>query len=187
MKIRELKYICSINRIDNYTINKDGSINVYEDVYLNHNVFNGVIPIKFNEVHGTFRCCNRDLITLMRSPKMIKGNLVCSGNNIKDLKYLSKDIGGYIDLYNNDIRDIYDLTISNNNKVSLLYNPVHILVSRFINRDDNVNWILFFNDCDIIRDDIIIWDRLVFFYDYLNLEINKTWEREIEKYYKIIK
>jgi hypothetical protein len=57
---------------------------------------------------------------------------------------------------------------------------VYALVGSFIHREDKNNWIEFFNDCDIIRDYHIIWDRLVFFYDYLDIEID--WINEIKKY-----
>ena len=51
----EIKEICKQYNIKNYTINKDGSINVNDDVNLTYKKLTK-LPLKFNYVSGHFYC-----------------------------------------------------------------------------------------------------------------------------------
>ena len=51
----DIDEICKKYRIENYTINSDGSIDVDEDVNL-HNLGLEKLPLKFNKVNGFFTC-----------------------------------------------------------------------------------------------------------------------------------
>jgi hypothetical protein len=49
MTEQKIRYICKKYNIDNYTINPDGSIDVYQNVDLSNNDLYE-IPLKFNNV-----------------------------------------------------------------------------------------------------------------------------------------
>lgn len=63
----EIKTICNRYRIQNYTINSDGSIDVAGDVDLFCEKLTE-LPIKFNTVSGYFNCCENQLTSLEGGP-----------------------------------------------------------------------------------------------------------------------
>jgi hypothetical protein len=63
MSEQEMKKICNELKIDNYTINPDGSIDVDGGVYLDRRNLDR-IPIKFNKVSGSFDCSNNNITSL---------------------------------------------------------------------------------------------------------------------------
>tara|TARA_Y100000389_G_scaffold64157_1_gene60177 strand:+ start:6307 stop:6741 length:435 start_codon:yes stop_codon:yes gene_type:complete len=80
-------------KIDNYTINEDGSIDVDGDVFL-YGIGLTELPINFNKVSGTFDCSNNKLTTLKRCPKYVGDDFSCGTNYLTDLKYSPKLIHG---------------------------------------------------------------------------------------------
>lgn len=80
-------------KIENYTINEDGSIDVNGDVFL-YGLGLTELPINFNKVSGTFDCSNNKLTTLKGCPKCVGGNFSCGVNYLTDLKYSPKVIHG---------------------------------------------------------------------------------------------
>jgi hypothetical protein len=183
MTVDDIKNICHKYYIPFYTINDDLSIDVPNSVFIS-NYRLTKLPLNFRYVTGSFSCDNNNLTNLEGAPEVVSGFINCSRNKLSDFSFFPKTIDGHLNCTFNDIRDIYNIPkvekwiIINNN-------PVHILIQKFINRDDRDNWIEFFNDCDIIRDDHIIWDRLEFFYDYLDIDI-KYLRPSILRFYKII-
>jgi hypothetical protein len=88
---RILKYFA----IKNYTINKDGTVDVNGDVNLS---LRGLteIPIKFGVVRGKFDVRFNNLLSLKNSPREVTGTFDCSGNNnLTSLKYGPKIAGTY--------------------------------------------------------------------------------------------
>jgi hypothetical protein len=82
---RTLEYL-ELWGIKNFTINKDGSVDVNGDVDISHrNLIQ--IPIEFNVVHGNFNCSRNNLNTLKGCPKYIHGGFNCSNNLLWDFKY----------------------------------------------------------------------------------------------------
>jgi hypothetical protein len=166
--------ICLKYGISNYTINDDGSIDVDGNVNLSHKRFKK-LPLNFRTVSKTFWadfnkltsidgspksvtnyfCDNNRLTSLVGCPQLIKGNLMCSYNEIETFDGLNFiEIGKEFDCYGNPIWSIWKLF-----------------------RD--YTKFEFFNDCDIIRENrIIILDRLNFFFDY----IDKPTVTEVEGY-----
>lgn len=59
--------ICKIYDITDYSINDDGSIDVYNDVNLDYKGLSK-LPLKFRRVRGNFYCDNNKLKTLDGSP-----------------------------------------------------------------------------------------------------------------------
>jgi hypothetical protein len=62
--------------IENYIINDDLTVDVNDDVNLvNKNL--SYIPIKFGVINGGFYCSKNNLISLVGSPNIVKGNFYC--------------------------------------------------------------------------------------------------------------
>ena len=80
-------------KIENYTINDDGSIDVDGDVFL-YGIGLTELPINFNKVSGTFDCSNNKLTTLKGCPNYVGDNFSCGTNYLTDLKYSPKLIHG---------------------------------------------------------------------------------------------
>ena len=138
MSEKEIHRLCRKYNITNYTINKDKSIDVNQNVNLEYNKLKK-IPLTFNEVKGNFSCGHNNIHSLKYSPNYISGFFICNGNNLKTFNHFP-----------------------NVNKFILLnYNPVNELWYLF----NNKNYIDYFNELDIIQDDenTVILDRLNYF------------------------
>ena len=73
--------ICKKFKIENYTINDEGSIDVEGRVFLYGRNLKE-IPLKFNKINGDFDISHNTLSNLYNSPKYITGNFNCSNNSI---------------------------------------------------------------------------------------------------------
>lgn len=71
--------------INHYKKNNDGSIDVYQDVDMQHLDLSD-IPIKFNIIEGNFNIKNNNITSLKNSPKKVYGNFNCSYNNLISLE-----------------------------------------------------------------------------------------------------
>ena len=99
---QDIHSICKRYNITNYTINKDGSIDVDGDVNLNEKKLTE-LPLNFNLVTGDFFCHVNQLKTLERAPKLISGSFYCGDNKLTTLEYAPKSIGGYFDCSYNQL------------------------------------------------------------------------------------
>lgn len=70
---------CKTYRIENYSINSDGSIDVDGDVNLSKKGLDK-IPLRFRKVTGDFYCYDNYLKTLYGSPKFVGRDYNCNGN-----------------------------------------------------------------------------------------------------------
>lgn len=97
----DIEKICKKYKIENYTINSDGSIDVVGDVNLsNYNIEN--IPLKINKLNGDFYIGWSNILkSLEGSPNEISGDFFASGLNITDLKGCPEKVGGNFDIANN--------------------------------------------------------------------------------------
>ena len=85
--------ICKEYGIKNYTINNDGSIDVYDDVDLmEEELFK--LPLTFNKVTGYFDCSWNRLTSLKGCPNWVGGDFICSGNNLTSLEFGPDYVGG---------------------------------------------------------------------------------------------
>ena len=82
---KQIHDICDQYKIENYTINPDGSIDVDGDVNLSYMGLTK-IPIKFNKVSGYFDCSYNFITSLEGCPREVVGNFFCSGNEITSLE-----------------------------------------------------------------------------------------------------
>ena len=82
----DIEQICQKYRIKNYTINKDGSIDVYGEVDLTGKCSHK-LPLKFNKIEEGFFCGKNSLISLEGCPKEVCGDFSCYNNNLTTLEY----------------------------------------------------------------------------------------------------
>ena len=75
--------ICKKYSIENYTINKDGTIDV-NSVRL-YNIGLTKLPLKFNKANWYFYCSYNKLTTLEGSPVEVNGNFYCSYNQLTSM------------------------------------------------------------------------------------------------------
>jgi len=186
----DIHEICKQYGIRNYTINKDGSIDVNGYVNLCNEKLQK-LPLKFNKVNRPFDCSFNKLTSLEGSPVEVNSSFSCSDNKLTSFEYAPKIIKGFFDCKNNNIK-------------TFEYFPRHI--GGIFNCNDNpisqvwwlfqdTNKIELLNDFDIFRDEdtylpCIILDRLN---DFL-LTIGKRKKRgysynkanEIIYFYKIL-
>jgi hypothetical protein len=78
--------------IKNWTVNKDGTVDVDGECYLNQKIKK--LPVKFGRVTGNFHCDHLQLTTLEGVPHYIGGGFFCEHNKLKDLKGGPKNVMG---------------------------------------------------------------------------------------------
>lgn len=102
---KEIREFCENLVIENYTINRDLSVDVNEDVDLG---FSGIteIPFKFGKVNGNFNVESCELVSLLNSPNEVKGYFKCSKNRLTSLEYLPKKIDKSIYLDSNHLTNL---------------------------------------------------------------------------------
>ena len=89
---QEIHDICKEYRIENYTINPDGSIDVDGIVKL---LYMGLekLPLRFNRVSGDFICNRNRLTTLEGCPNYVGGFFDCANNQLESLEGSPKEVG----------------------------------------------------------------------------------------------
>ena len=93
--------------INNFTILKDNSVNVKEDVRLSNKLDNLLkLPLQFNIIDGNFDISNNELISLEGSPSKVTGNFHCFKNEITSLKGSPKEVGGSFIVLKNNITSL---------------------------------------------------------------------------------
>ena len=97
----DIHKICKKYKIKNYTINPDGSIDVYGHIYLQR-IELTKLPIKFNHVSGDFWCYRNNLTTLEGCPKSV-GSFDCSYNKLTTLEGCPKSVGSSFYCDNNKL------------------------------------------------------------------------------------
>jgi len=103
----EIDRICKEYYITKYKINTDGSIDVYQDVYLGYKDLEK-LPLKFNEVWGGFNCSNNHLGSLEGSPNYVYGSFYCSYNNLKNLIGCPTYVDGNFNCSYNNLTSLED-------------------------------------------------------------------------------
>lgn len=77
---QDIRDFCTKHRIRNYSINKDLSINVYQNIRL-VSLYN--LPIRFNECYGDFTISIGNLTSLENTPRLINGDFSYSSAGSK--------------------------------------------------------------------------------------------------------
>ncbi len=108
-------------KLENTTINPDGTMNVVGDINLSHMDLT-VLPVRFGRIEGNFKCAYNKLTTLDGTPKEVTGtfnvsfnqirslvdgpetvggNYMCNGNKLTSLKGAPKEVKNFLCQYNN--------------------------------------------------------------------------------------
>lgn len=125
-KEEEIRNLCSKYNIKNYTINGDYSVDVDGDVNMvSRNM--SEIPIKFNNVNGSFYINGNYITSLKGCPKHITGTFNCSNNKLQSLNFGPEYVGVNFISYKNSLTDVYHcpkyigegIDISNNKLTTL--------------------------------------------------------------------
>ncbi len=124
MTEQEIHNICDQYKIENYTINPDGSIDVDGNVNLSYMGLTK-IPIKFNKISGRFWCNNNKLTTLKGSPKEVGVYFECSNNKLTSLEHCS-NIKRSLYCSNNKLKNLIGIGIVNTN-IYMYNNPLESL------------------------------------------------------------
>lgn len=67
----------------------------------------GVCPIEFETVTGSFVAINFGLTSCKNIPKKVGQNLFLNGNKLKDLEHGPHSVGGYLDLEQNPLQSLW--------------------------------------------------------------------------------
>ena len=110
--------ICKKHNIENYTINKDHSIDVDDDVNLYRKGLTK-IPLKFRKVSGYFDCDDNSLTSLEGSPTSVGGDFYCDNNKLTSLEGSPTSVGGYFYCNDNPVNEVYNL-FNDKDKIELL-------------------------------------------------------------------
>ena len=107
--------ICKVLKINDYSINPDGSIDVNGDIELRH-LHLHKLPLRFNYVNGNFDCASNWLKTLEDCPRHITGYFDCSDNILTSLEGGPKTIGNGFDCsYNHKLTSLEGGPVVNEN------------------------------------------------------------------------
>lgn len=95
--------ICNLYGIENYTINKDDSIDVDGNVHLRFKKDLTKLPLKFKNVSGKFYCNNIKLESLEGCPKYVYEDFYCFQNNLTSLEGGPESVNGSFVCFNNKL------------------------------------------------------------------------------------
>ena len=179
---KKIHEICKEYGIKNYTINSDGSIDVYDQFISLYNKKLEKIPLQFNKVYQSFSCSCNNLISFEGSPKEVNGYFICQNNKLTSFQYAPRIIRAWFDCQNNNIKTFEYFPSYISGAFQCDYNPIYEVWRLFH------DWtkIELLNDYDIFRDEdtdepAIIMDRLN---DFL-LEIGGQPVEEVKEYKNI--
>ena len=167
----EIADICKEYNIDNFFINPDGLVDVDGDVYLAYKNLNKYIPLKFQNVTGSFDVDDNQLISLEGSPKIVGGGFNCDGNLLNDFEGSPHTVGGDFWCYGNTIRSFEGLGnikgdfYCGGNPIWEIWDIINPNTDKWDNEKMD-----FFNDLDIIREEEIAIDRFNFFLEEMGLD-----------------
>ena len=183
---QDIDSICSKYKIRNYTINSD-IYSAKDDVDLS-NTGLSTIPLKFGKVTGVggFFCANNQITSLKNCPSYVSGHFYCASNQITSLEYSPRHIGGAFYCNHNLITSLEHCPQQIDGNFYCIGNPVNYIIPGFTGSERKNELIELFNDTDIIQDDdVVIYDRLVWFFEEIGIQLPNI--DEIAKHYKIIR
>jgi len=169
----DIDSICKKYGIKNYTINKDGSVDVDDDIYLNCRDITK-LPLKFGNVSGDFICYENKLTKLEGCPQSVGGNFDFSDNKLTTLEGCPQSVGGYFGFSDNQIKDLYGFPEFFDNEIYYSQNPVSEILDLFKNKRNRLGKVIdLLNEYGAIQQDgkVVILDRLEEVFHTLNLYI----------------
>ena len=156
--------------IRNYTINDDLTVDTHDDeVNITHMKLD-CIPVQFNIVKGIFYCNNNNLKSLKGSPRYLipskyRTAFYCYENKLTSLEYCTADIEYELVCSNNNIINLkgfpnvkeFDI---GENPVNRLIDRIQILISDRKFELKKREFIYHLNDFDVIKKNNIFLDKL---------------------------
>ena len=140
--------ICKKYSIENYTINKDGSIDVDGCVDLFDKKLTK-LPLKFNKINGYFNCSWNDLTSLKGSPKEVNSSFSCYNNELTSFEFSPKIIRGVFNCQYNNIKSFEYFPSYIKDEFWCVVNPICEVWYLF----EDTTKIELLNDFDIFRDE----------------------------------
>jgi len=119
----EIDKICRQYKIENYTINPDGSIDVDGDVTLNWKSLTK-LPLKFNKVSGYFLCTYNKLTSLDGCPNYVGKSFFCQNNELTNLIGAPIFVADNVDCSKNNITNLIGAPIKVGNTFNCSYNEL---------------------------------------------------------------
>jgi len=190
----DIDSMCKKYGIKNYTMNSDGTVDVYDSEVDLYGCKLTKLPLKFGNITGHFDCSSNYLTTLEGCPKSVGGyfncesnlltslegcpksvgrNFHCGSNHLTSLEGCPKLVGGDFSFINNNLKDLYGFPEFFDNGVFYYTNPVSEILKLF-----NVNRRLgkvidLLNEYGVIQQDgkLVVLDRLEEVFHTLNIEI----------------
>ena len=108
--IREhVEFVLKSLNIQKYTIQKDLTVDVHQDVLIGQALSNlriRFIPVKFGKIDGNFYCNSSELTSLDGCPVEVTGSFNCSNNNLKSLEGGPKIVKGNYGCFENKLTDL---------------------------------------------------------------------------------
>ena len=118
LRNRSIDSICKKWKIENYTINEDGSIDLKGTVHLFRNKLTK-LPLKFRNIikcpqkelnpllnDGDFYCGDNKLTSLEGSPISVGGGFYCNNNKLTNLIGSPKEVGGVFSCEKNQLTSL---------------------------------------------------------------------------------
>ena len=94
--------ICDKYKIQNWSISKDGRVDVNGNVNLSGLELTK-LPLRFGKVTGSFWCNNNNLTTLEGAPTSVLLSFYCYVNDLTTLKGAPREVGGAFGLFHNNL------------------------------------------------------------------------------------
>jgi hypothetical protein len=98
----KVEKICKKYKIENWTLNPDGTIDVEGNVVISGQRLSK-LPLKFGRVTGDFFCYNNQLTSLKGCPTEVGGSFYCRHNQLTSLEGCPTEIGGSFWCHNNKL------------------------------------------------------------------------------------
>ena len=173
-----IEQICRKYRIENYTINDDGTIDVNGDVDLYKSGLTE-LPLTFNNVSGWFDCGENFLTSLKGCPRWVSGDFHCSENKLTSLEFSPDYVGGFFECCGNKLlmntkgcsEKIYGLFYCSDTPIASIFDSV------------DRNFLHAFNFYKIIKEDTVNLKRLKYVMDLYDKPIDLD---KIQKYYRLV-
>jgi hypothetical protein len=183
----DIKKICDKYKIENYTINSDGTVdvdgyldisrtdltklplkfrNVTGDVYINYNKLTSLVGSP-QTVGWGFDCSNNQLTTLEGAPKTVGGYFDCSDNQLTTLKGSPENINSDFDCSNNELINFNGFPEYFDANFIMSNNPVEEIYDLF----KTVKCVKWLNEYDVIQDNKVVLERLEMVYEQLGIDI----------------